>query len=85
MVTVLNAIYEQDFVAFSYGYRPSKKAHDALDALTAGIVWKKVNWVLDADIKGFLDPASYCPLVTEKIRLALHDFDSQAFASSLSN
>ena len=53
--TVLQAIYEQDFVGFSYGFRPRKSAHDALDALTAGIVRKKVNWILDADIRGFFD------------------------------
>lgn len=55
VVTVLNAIYEEDFVGFSYGFRPSRSAHDALDALTAGIVRKKVNWILDADIRGFFD------------------------------
>ena len=63
VVTVLNAIYEEDFTGFSYGFRPKRSAHDALDALTAGIVWKKVNWILDADVRGFLDTASYCPLV----------------------
>src|SRR5271157_1363933 len=55
VVTVLNAIYEEDFVGFSYGFRPGRGAHDALDALTAGIVWKKVNWILDADVRGFFD------------------------------
>ena len=55
VVTVLNAIYEEDFTGFSYGFRPKRSAHDALDALTAGIVWKKVNWILDADVRGFFD------------------------------
>jgi RNA-directed DNA polymerase len=55
VVTVLNAIYEEDFIGISYGFRPGRGAHDALDALTAGIVWKKVNWILDADIRGFFD------------------------------
>jgi group II intron reverse transcriptase/maturase len=55
VVTVLNAIYEGDFIGFSYGFRPGRGAHDALDALTAGIVWKKVNWILDADVQGFFD------------------------------
>ena len=55
VVTVLNAIYEGDFTGFSYGFRPKRSAHDALDALTAGIVWKKVNWILDADVRGFFD------------------------------
>ena len=53
--TVLQNIYEQDFVGFSYGYRPQRKAHDALDALAYGIYEKKVNWILDADIKSFFD------------------------------
>ena len=55
VATILNAIYEEDFVGFSYGYRPGRGAHDALDALTAGIVWKKVNWILDCDVRGFFD------------------------------
>ena len=65
VVTVLNAIYEEDFLGFSYGFRPGRGQHDALDALHAGILRKQVNWVLDADIRGFLDTASYCPLVHE--------------------
>ena len=52
---ILNAIYECDFLGFSYGFRPGRGPHDALDALTTGIVRKKVNWVLDADIRGFFD------------------------------
>jgi RNA-directed DNA polymerase len=55
LVTVLNAIYEEDFVDYSYGFRPGKSQHMALDALTVGIKSKKVNWVLDADIQGFFD------------------------------
>lgn len=55
VATVLNQIYEEDFAGFSYGFRPGRSAHDALDSLTAGIVMKKVNWILDADIKGFFD------------------------------
>ena len=50
---VLNAIYEVDFCGFSYGFRPGRKPHDALDALAAGIKRKKVNWILDADIRDF--------------------------------
>ena len=56
---VLNAVYEPDFKGFSYGFRPGRSQHDALDALSVGL-GKKVNWVLDADIRGFLDPWSYC-------------------------
>jgi len=47
-------------VGFSYGFRLARGQHDALDALHAGIYRRQVNWVLDADIRGFLDPASYC-------------------------
>lgn len=54
-VEVLNAIYETDFVGFSYGFRPGRSPHNALDALTVGIEKRKVNWVLDADIRGFFD------------------------------
>jgi RNA-directed DNA polymerase len=52
---VLNAIYEADFAGFSYGFRPGRSQHQALDALATGILRKKVNWVLDADIRGFYD------------------------------
>ena len=55
VVEVLNAIYEQDFLGFSYGFRPKRSPHRALDALTVGIETKKVNWVLDADIRAFFD------------------------------
>jgi RNA-directed DNA polymerase len=55
LVMVLNCIYETDFLGFSYGFRPGRKPHDALDALCVGIQRKKVNWVLDADIRGFFD------------------------------
>ena len=54
-VQVLNAVYETDFLGFSYGYRPGRSAHMALDALAVGIETKKVNWLLDADIRGFFD------------------------------
>jgi group II intron reverse transcriptase/maturase len=54
-VEVLNAIYETDFLDFSYGFRPGRSQHDALDALYVGLLRKKVNWVLDADIRGFFD------------------------------
>jgi RNA-directed DNA polymerase len=53
VVEVLNAIYEEDFLGFSYGFRPGRKPHDALDALAVGISEKKVNWVLDADVSDF--------------------------------
>jgi group II intron reverse transcriptase/maturase len=55
VATVLSAVYEQDFLGFSYGFRPGRSQHDALDALWIGVTRRKVNWVLDADIRGFYD------------------------------
>jgi len=59
VVTVLNQIYEEDFVGFSYGFRPGRKQHDALDALAVGLRRKKVNWILDLDVRGFFDNVSH--------------------------
>jgi len=59
VVTVLNQIYEADFKGFSYGFRPGRGPHQALDALTVGIQRKRVNWVVDADIRGFFDNMSH--------------------------
>ena len=59
MVTVLNQIYEEDFLGFSYGYRPGRKQHDALDALAVGLKRKRVNWVLEFDVRGFFDNVSH--------------------------
>jgi RNA-directed DNA polymerase len=59
VVEVLNAIYEEDFLGFSYGFRPGRSQHDALDALAVGIETRKVNWILDADIAGFFDTVSH--------------------------
>jgi RNA-directed DNA polymerase len=56
---VLNAIYEEDFLGFSYGFRPGRGQHDALDALTVGIISRKVNWIVDADIRSFFDSVSH--------------------------
>ena len=53
VVEVLNAVFEQDFLGFSYGFRPGRSPHHALDALAAGIVGKKVNWVLDLDFRDY--------------------------------
>jgi group II intron reverse transcriptase/maturase len=55
VVTILNQIYEGDFKGFSYGFRPGRDPHQALDALSVGITTRRVNWVLDADIRGFFD------------------------------
>jgi RNA-directed DNA polymerase len=59
VVEVLNAIYEVDFRGFSYGFRPGRSQHQALDALSVAIMRKRVNWVLDADIRGFFDTVDH--------------------------
>src|SRR6202795_3994897 len=59
VAAVLEAIYEEDFLGFSYGFRPGRGQHDALDALHVGILRKQVNWVLDADIRGFFDAMAH--------------------------
>jgi len=63
LVEVLNAIWEEDFLGFSYGFRPGRGQHDALYALAVGIAQRKVNWILDADIAGFFDAVSHDWLV----------------------
>ena len=60
VVTILNQIYEEDFLGFSYGFRPGRSQHQALDALSYALLKKKVNYVLDADIRGFLDSSVHC-------------------------
>jgi RNA-directed DNA polymerase len=59
VATLLNAIFEEDFLGFSYGFRPGRGAHDAMDALCVGIHSKKVSWILDADIRSFFDEISH--------------------------
>jgi len=59
VVAVLNAIYEEDFLGFSYGFRPKRNQHDALDALMVGIQRRTVNWILDADYRSFFDSMSH--------------------------
>jgi group II intron reverse transcriptase/maturase len=58
VLAVLNTIYEEDFLGFSYGFRPKRGQHDALDALVVGITARKVNFILDADIRSFFDTVS---------------------------
>ena len=55
VATILNQIYEEDFLGFSYGFRPGRSQHNALDALSYALLKKKVNYVLDADMRGFFD------------------------------
>ncbi len=62
-VEVLNAVYEEAFLGFSYGFRPGRNPHDALDAVTVGIEKRNINWVLDADIRGFFDTLDHGWLV----------------------
>jgi len=62
VVAILTPIYEAEFLGFSYGFRPRRSQHNALDALAYGINACKVNWILDCDIRAFLDASSYCPL-----------------------
>jgi group II intron reverse transcriptase/maturase len=60
---VLGAIYEQDFIGFSYGFRPGRSAHDALDAVAVGVSVRRVNWILDADIAKFFDTIEHAWLI----------------------
>ena len=62
-IGVLNAIYEEDFLGFSYGFRPKRGQHDALDALVVGITIRKVNFVLDADIRSYFDTVNQAWLI----------------------
>ena len=55
VVTILNQIYEEDFLGFSYGFRPGRSQHQSLDALSYALLKEKVNYVLDADMRGFFD------------------------------
>jgi RNA-directed DNA polymerase len=72
VVEVFNQIYEEDFTGFSYGFWPGRSAHDALDWLSAGIMTKKVNWIVDADIRGFFDNISHEKLM-ELMELRIAD------------
>ena len=56
--TILTPIYETEFLGFSYGFRPGRGAHDALDAIAVGITRRKINWVVDIDIRAFFDTVS---------------------------
>ena len=68
---MLNAIYEEDFLGFSYGFRPGRGPHDALDALAVGIGNTNVNWVLDANIAGFFDAVGILLVVVPAGRVTL--------------
>ena len=68
---VLNTIYEEDFLGFSYGFRPKRSQHDALDALVVGITSTKVNWILEVDVRSFFDEVSQSWLMRFLTRLCL--------------
>jgi hypothetical protein len=78
VVTILNQIYEVDFKGFSYGFRPGRSPHQALDALYVGIQRKRVNWVLDADIRGFLDKRWH-PVIVFCVLLSFFAFAAGPF------
>jgi len=59
VMSVMNAVYEADFMGFSYGFRPGRSQHNALDAVALGVSIKRVKWVLDADIRGFFDAMNH--------------------------
>jgi retron-type reverse transcriptase len=65
IVMVLEAVYEQDFLSCSYGFRPGRSAHQALNQLASVITVRRQRWVLDVDVRKYLDRASYCTLVSE--------------------
>src|ERR1700756_1507307 len=83
---VLNTIYEEEFLGFSYGFRPKRNQHDALDALAVGITSTRVNWILEVDVRSFLDVASYCTFSfferVEEARSNCRYLNSYAFCPS---
>ena len=72
VAAVLGAIYEADFLGFSYGFRPGRGQHQALDALNVAIQWKKVNFILDADIRGYFDTIDHAMLL-QLVQGRVHD------------
>ena len=89
LVGVLNPIYAQVFLGFSYGFRPGRSPHQALDALATAIKRRKVTWVLDADVRDCLESSSHCRSVhgggVEQAGFGLWDQYSQAFSLSVAD
>jgi len=85
ILQVLEPIFDPTFSNSSYGFRPGRSPHMALEQARKHVAQEGREFVVDLDLEKFLDPASYCPLVIEKIRLLVHDFDSQAFTSALTH
>ena len=86
LVAILTPIYEAEFLGFSYGFRPGRNQHQALDALAFGIGKRQINWVLDCDVQSFLDVASYytCSFFerVEEVRSGCRYLNSYAFCPS---
>src|SRR4051812_11776887 len=80
---VIEPLFEADFLPCSFGFRPKRTPRMALSTIVQSIN-EGYSFVVDVDLRSYFDTISYCPRVTEKIRLLLYDFDSQAFAPSLS-
>ena len=83
MATILSQIYEEDFRGFSYGFRPGRSQHDALDALSYPLLKKKVNYILDADVRSFfdnLDKGNICRSNCDDIQCAQR---SAAFSAAI--
>jgi RNA-directed DNA polymerase len=81
VVTVLTPIYEADFLGFSYGFRPGRNQHQALDALWMGLHWKRVNYVLDADIRSLLPWTRFQRLIARYLPAVrvLHPYPNERF------
>jgi RNA-directed DNA polymerase len=84
VMQVLQKQWDRTFSDHSYGFRPGRSAHQAV-AQAQQYIAEGHGWCIDLDLEKFFDTASYYPRVTEKTRLLLHDFDSQALTSSLSD
>ena len=80
VVTMLNEIYENDFLGFSYGFRPGRSQHQALDALTVGITRKRMIWVLDLNIRGFFAARSWPAIARRRIKLSQSRSKEAGFA-----
>jgi len=80
VVTILDEIYETDFLGFSYGFRPGRSQHQALDALTVGITRKRMNWVLDLNIRGFFAARSWPAIARRRIKLSQSRSKEAGFA-----
>jgi RNA-directed DNA polymerase len=81
---ILEPIFEAEFQPGSYGYRPKKSAHAAIQRVRQAILEGK-TYVIDFDLRSYLDPVSYCPCLMKKCRLLINHFDSQTFTAALAH